>query len=151
MIEIIKAIKSTLQAADILNYVSDSAILIEADDAYLPIHNAYPMITIKDGDVERERAWTGQSSGFLVKEEVRIYLWQIMKADDTSIISTGSTKGLLVMQSDVDSILHANTLSLSSVLDVYCANESETEIVEFEELHVLRKTLNYTYLTMEVK
>jgi hypothetical protein len=151
MKDIIAAIKSTLQGSSSLVYVSDSNIMIEPSNNYLPIHGTFPAITIKDGEIKRKRDWTGQSSGFLTEEKVYINLWQLLLEDDKSIVGSGSTKGVLDLQADIDSILHVNLLGLSCILDVFCGEESAVEVVEQTELTVVRKTMTYTYLKMEVK
>ena len=151
MQDILTAIQATLRGDTDLNYVSDSNILIEVDNAYVPAHAAYPIITLKDGGVERKRDFVGPSSGFMTEETVQINLWQVLLEDDKSIVGSGSTYGVLDIQETVDAILNANTFSLSCVLDVFCDSETQAEIIKLDDLNLVRKTLNYTYLKVEVK
>ena len=116
MKSILNAIKSTLQSDSTLSYVADAAIVIETDNNYVPVHAAYPMITLKDGAINRERIFTGQSSGFDVDYSVNVNLSQRLLDDDKSIVGSGSTKGVLDLQTDVNSILHLNTLGIDGMI-----------------------------------
>ena len=151
MKDILQAIQSTLQGSPTLSYVGDSVIVVEIQNDTVPAHGAFPMITLNDGGAEREREWVGNSSGFLSKEKVLINLWQVLLEDDKSLVGSGSTKGVLDLEADVNTILHCNTLSLASVLDAYCEESGESQMVVLGDLAVVRKTLNYTYLKLEVK
>ena len=149
MKSILSAIKSTLQGSTYLDYVADAGIVIETDDNFLPAHPVLPMITIKDGGITRER--DSNSSHFFTEYKVNINLWQTLYEDDKSIIGSGSTYGVLDLQEDVDTILHENTLAISGMLDVYCKEESPSEVVELSDLALVRKTMVYTYQRIEEK
>ena len=66
-------------------------------------------------------------------------------------MGSGSTKGVLDLQTDVNSILHLNTLGIDGMIDAYCKEETASEVVSSDDLVLVRKTLIYSYRKIEKK
>jgi hypothetical protein len=142
--ELIEKIKDALLAAESIRVISDDDIYVTPDFDVIPTNPTFPLIAIKDGDIEREQV-AHNAEDWTMFVEIGIY--QELKADDDSLLATApTTYSLLELAADIRAILDYNLLNINGMLSNFSAEETGSELVGAEEFALQRKIITYEYL-----
>ena len=142
---LINAVKSALQGAAALSYVTDTNIVIIPDEDLLPVDIGFPAIGLKDGAVGWER---GSTDNFDNRYNVDVIIYVLLSAGETPIIGQVSPKiyGTLDIRDNILSVLDDNTLSISGIIENIVIAEKMSELMGNDDLLLLKKKMTYQYL-----
>ena len=139
MKELLKAIKTHLQADTDLSYVRDGDIYITSDENSIPAASMFPAIALKDGSVRNEQRL---ARNYLQDAEVRITVYQrIIKPEDSII----GTHGVLDMASDVIASLIDQKLNLPCIQNAFPITEDPSQTIKDKEEMIQKKTITFSY------
>lgn len=146
--------QTSLKNAAGLSYVADADIFVTSDENILPIDCGFPAIGLKDGPVSRQMSAAGPTTSLLwdVRYRVHVITYVEMSAGETPVIgqTSPSIKGILKIGFDIAGVLHENYQSIAGVLDAYCVEEEESEVVGGKDLIILKKRQTYEYWAQEI-
>ncbi|MDD4060461.1 MAG: hypothetical protein PHW08_07160 [Kiritimatiellae bacterium] len=150
---LVQAIQTALKNSATLSYVSDTDIFIVPDEDIVPVTCTLPAIGIKDGPIARDMEATASGSklNWDMRWQVHVLLYVEMTAGETPVVgqtSPTAIKGILDIANDVNTILSENYLSVSGIIDAYCVAESESELIGYPDLQILKKRLTFEYMTL---
>lgn len=144
MKQLMEKIKDELLSAIKLNQIDEADIFITPDFDVIPTNPTFPLIAIKDGDIERELI-AHNAEDWTMFVEIGIY--QELKTDDDSLLAGDPlTYSLLDLANDVRSVLDYNLLSIPGMLNNYSPDETGSELVGAEEYALQRKIITYWWL-----
>lgn len=150
---LITAIQTDLKNAATLSYVADANIFITPDENIIPVTTVYPAIGLKDGPVTMEKQATAASAKLLwdVRYRVHVIIYVDMTAGETPVIgqTNPSIKGILDINDDVRAILHEDYQSITGIIDAYCIEEGEGEVVGGDDMIILKKRMTFEYMALE--
>jgi hypothetical protein len=139
MKELLKAIKTHLQADANLSYIRDGDIYITSDENLIPAATMFPSIAVKDGSISNEQRL---ARNYLQDAEVRITVYQrIIKPEDSIM----GARGVLAMASDVIASLVDQKLDLPSVQNAFPITEDPSQTIKDKEEMIQKKTVTFSY------
>ena len=149
---LITGMQTSLRNAAGLAYVADADIFITPDENILPMSCGFPAIGLKDGPVTRQLTSVGSSSLWDVRYRVHVLTYVDMSAGETPVIGQANPliKGILTIGDDIQLVLHENYQSIAGVIDAYCAEETESEVVGGKDMIILKKRQTYEYWAQEI-
>lgn len=147
-------IQTDLKNAAGLSYINDANIVIVLDENLIPQTMTFPALGIKDGPITKELvASKGTSLVYKGLYMIHIIIYVEPTAGETPIIgqASPSIKGVMDIRSDIHTVLHQNLQSYTGVLDAYCPEEGESELISGpdNDFMLLKKRLTYQYEAYE--
>jgi len=139
MKELLKAIKTHLQADANLSYVRDGDIFITSDENLIPAATMFPAIAVKDSSIRNEQRL---ARNYLQDAEVRITVYQRIINPEDSIMGA---RGVLSMASDVIASLIDQKLNLPGVQNVFPITEDPSQTIKDKEQMIQKKTITFSY------
>ncbi|MEW6378070.1 MAG: hypothetical protein AB1611_00530 [bacterium] len=139
MKELLKAIKTHLQADDTLSYVRDGDISIISDENSIPAAGNFPAIVIKDGPIRNEQML---ARNYLQHAEVRITVYQRILKPEESVMGT---HGVLAVANDVVTSLIDQKLNLPGVQNVFPVSEDPSQLYGDKEEMIQKKTITFVF------
>ncbi len=153
MKSLMTAIQTSLKNAASLSYVADADIVITPDENLLPVNCSFPAIGLKDGTITMDKLSTNATTTLLwdVRYRVHIIIYTEMSAGETPVIgqASPSIKGILDINDAVRTVLHENYQSISGIVDAYCVEEEEGEVIGGNDMIVLKKRMTFEYMALE--
>ena len=149
---LLTGIQTSLKNAAGLSYVADADIFVTPDENILPMSCGFPAIGLKDGPVARQlSATSGASLLWDVRYHVHVITYVDMTAGETPVIgqASPSIKGILEIIDAISAVLHENYQSIAGVIDAYCVEEDESEVVGGKDMIILKKRQTYEYWAQE--
>jgi len=139
MKELLKAIKTHLQADANLSYVRDGDIFITSDENLIPAATMFPAIAVKDSSIRNEQRL---ARNYLQDAEVRITVYQRIINPEDSIMGA---RGVLTMASDVIASLVDQKLNLPDVQNAFPITEDPSQTIKDKEQMIQKKTVTFSY------
>lgn len=142
MKNLLNAMKTQLQTS--LTYVRDSDIVIVEHELAIPESVRFPAVGLKDGAINYAVATQSQETKELF---VKIIAYSQLQKPEASIMGDASTskKGVLDIIADTITALKNNTLS-GQADSAFPVSETESEIIDNEEIAIQMKTLTMRYM-----
>ncbi|MEW5802689.1 MAG: hypothetical protein AB1847_11375 [bacterium] len=138
MKELLKAIKTHLQADANLSYIRDIDIYITSDDTQIPAAAMFPAIAIKDGSIRNEQML---ARNYLQCAEVRITVFQRILRPEESIMGT---HGVLAMSGDiVASLIDQKLPGVQNVFPI--AEDPSQSLKDDKQEMIQKKTITFAY------
>lgn len=132
-----------------LESLTDADFYITPDENVIPTDATFPLIGLKDGDVERERVAHNAENHIL---NVEVIVYQLVKTGDDTLLATDpSTYSLLDLCEDVRAVLLDRTdeqhkLGIEGMLDNFSPDSSASDLMGAEDLAIQRRILSFWYL-----
>lgn len=132
-----------------LESLVDADFYITPDENVIPNDATFPLVALKDGDVERERIAHNAENHIL---NVEVIIYQLIKpGDDAFTAADPSTYSLLDLCEDVRTVLLDRTddrhkLGIDGMLDNYSPDSSASDLMGAEDLAIQRRIVSFWYL-----
>jgi hypothetical protein len=153
MKSLITAIQTSLKNAATLSFVADADIFITPDENIIPVTCGFPAIGLKDGPLSMEKQATAAGMTVLweVRYQVHVIIYVDMTAGETPVIgqTTPSIKGTLDINDLIRTVLHENYQSITGIIDAFCVDETESEVIGGNDMIILKKTMTFEYQALE--
>ena len=144
MKELIEKVKDELLSAIQLKRIDDADIFITPDFDVVPTNPTFPLIALKDGDIERE-VFAHNAENWTMSVEIGLYQ-ELKAADDALVATEPTTYSLLDLASDVRGVLDYNLLDIPGMLNNFSPEETGSELIGAEDFALQRKIITYWYL-----
>lgn len=126
-----------------LRYIRPSDIYVTGDIESLKPSCMLPAIAIKDGKTERQALAGGMME---YHHHITLCLWTPVFDEEAAILGTGSAKGLLDIEADIDAALDEHLLGIEGVIAALPdAARDESRPVTDGKRDMQRKLIPYTY------